>query len=136
MRLIDADALLEILEDKTHKLYEFEQRVAKRTGSRSQEDINAYRELCDWVVFESIVENQPIVEERPTGEWIVEEHYAPATQTIVPTVIENEYNTCLSPTAVVIKHTYICPYCNTKYTSQANFCQNCGAAMKGEVSYE
>lgn len=70
MRLIDADALLEILEDKTHKLYEFEQGVLKRTGMRSQEHVNAYRELCHFAFFEGMVENQPTVEERPTGEWL------------------------------------------------------------------
>lgn len=70
MRLIDADALLEILEDKTYKLYEFEQGVLKRTGRRSQEHNNAYRELCDWAFFESMVEEQPTVEERPKGKWI------------------------------------------------------------------
>ena len=72
MRPIDADVLLEILEDKTDKLYEFEQGVLKRTGRRNQEHTNAYRELCDWVFFESMVEEQPTVEKRK-GKWVIDE---------------------------------------------------------------
>lgn len=83
-------------------------------------------------VMQRAIEDMPTIErpERPKGKWILKEYYIPVKQTALPTVCKSEYDFFTSPTAVESKYMYICPYCKKEYTSQANFCPNCGAEME------
>ena len=84
MRLIDADALI----DKYGDWYTEEGMEEGYIGT-----------------IKGIVDSMPTIEERKTGEWIVE---------------DDGYTECCR-----------CDQCGKRYVDISNFCPNCGADMRG-----
>ena len=67
---------------------------------------NAYK--IGWnTAIEAIMENEPVVEERNKGEWIVNDK-------------PDEFAD------------FICPFCNRGWHWETNFCPDCGADLRGD----
>ena len=57
--------------------------------------------------IEAIMENEPVVEERNKGEWIINKE-------------PDEFAD------------FICPFCNSGWHWRTNFCPDCGADLRGD----
>ena len=98
MRTVDADRLL-------GSFIESGQKNGMKHGCKLGENW-----LLDYNDIKAVIDDAPIIEERPKGEWITHSDYPDRL---------------------------ICSNCNHKYdvwfvNNGTNFCPNCGADMRGE----
>lgn len=107
MRLIDAEETIKAIEE-VRKIMDEE--IIENNRKDLINFVNGLNQAC------LCVEQQPTVEERPTGKW--------------------KYDILFPPTSCCSSTRITCTKCG--YTRQRmdgeilNYCQNCGAKMKGE----